>query len=353
MKKKFLVVLIVALTFGRVPQAQTKAPDSLVIRVGEGSKVIFAIKDKKDLETLKQYDFQALMTDLITKLENKDTTTSKKPSIEYLKDTVKTEQQIVSSESEKQEEERWSDNNWSSQEQSNSWSSSTYRDGGRDHKRYRGRRTYHSFNIDLGTNNYLTTDKKFPDQSNALYTVKPWGSWYVGLNSVQRTRIARKFFVEWAGGVSWYNFKFENSRTVVSKDNNGVNFSEDARDFNFIKSKLTATYLNASLIPLIDFSGNRRRSALFEGHGSDSFRIGAGPYVGYRIDSYTKQVYKDDGDKRRNREHDNYYLNNMRYGLRAQIGFNDIDLFVNYDMNELFATGKGPQLNAFSFGITF
>ena len=88
----------------------------------------------------------------------------------------------------------------------------------------------------------------------------------------------------------------------MSKDNNGVNFSEDARDFNFIKSKLTATYLNASLIPLIDFSGNRRRSTLFEGHGSDSFRIGAGPYVGYRIDSYTKQVYKDEGDKRRNRE---------------------------------------------------
>ena len=43
----------------------------------------------------------------------------------------------------------------------------------------------------------------------------------------------------------------------------------------------------------------------------------------------------------------------MRYGLRAQIGFNDIDLFINYDMNELFAAGKGPQLNAFSFGVTF
>jgi hypothetical protein len=43
----------------------------------------------------------------------------------------------------------------------------------------------------------------------------------------------------------------------------------------------------------------------------------------------------------------------MRYGLRGQIGFNDIDLFVNYDMNDLFTEGKGPQLNAFSFGITF
>lgn len=335
MKKKFLIVLALVLAISQIPQAQTKPTDSLVIRVGEGSKVIFAIKDRKDLETLKQYDFQALVNDMITKLENKDTSLSKKPSLEYLKDSTKSKQQVASVESEK-EEERWSDNNWSSHEQ----------------KRWSGRRTYHSFNIDLGTNNYLS-DGKFPDDNNELYTVKPWGSWYVGLNSIQRTRIARKFFIEWGGGVSWYNFKFQNNQTIISQDNSGVVFSEDTRDLNFIKSKLTATYLNASLIPLLDFSGNRRRSALLEGHGSDSFRIGVGPFAGYRIGSYSKQVYKEEGEKIKNRDHDNFYLNNLRYGLRAQIGFDDIDLFVNYDMNELFATGKDPQLNAFSFGITF
>ena len=58
MKKKFLAALILMLVISQLPQAQTKAADSVVIRVGEGSKVIFAIKDKKDLETLKQYDFR-------------------------------------------------------------------------------------------------------------------------------------------------------------------------------------------------------------------------------------------------------------------------------------------------------
>ena len=337
MKKKFLSIMILVLTFSQIPQAQTKAADSVVIRVGEGSKVIFAIKDRKDLETLKHYDFQALMTDLITKLENEDTSTSKKPSKEYLKDSVSSipERQVTMIEPEKEEEEKWCDDNWNSHES----------------KRHHGRRTYHSINIDLGTNNYLS-DGNFPDQTNELYTVKPWGSWYVGLNSIQRTRVAGKFFIEWGGGVSWYNFKFQNARTLMSKDDTGVIFSEDPRDVNFVKSKLTATYLNASFIPLLDFSGNRRRTSLFEGNGSDSFRIGVGPYVGYRIDSYSKQVYKEEGDKRKNRERDNFYLNNIRYGVRAQIGFNDIDLFINYDTSELFATGKGPLLNAFSFGIT-
>ena len=339
MKKKFLAMVVCVLTFSELPQAQTKAADSLVIRVGEGSKVIFAIKDKKDLETLKQYDFQALMDDMLARLESKDTSVIQKPSTEYLKDSSKTENKIipVEHEEEEQESERWGDNNWNIDEHKKKWS---------------GRRTYHSFNIDLGTNNYLSNGT-FPDATNELYTVKPWGSWYVGLNSVQRTRIAHKFFIEWAGGVSWYNFKFENERTVMSKDDTGVIFSEDTREVDFIKSKLTATYLNVSLVPLVDFSGNRRRSTLLEGHGSDSFRFGVGPYIGYRIDSYSKQVYKNDGDKRKNRERDNFYLNNMRYGLRGQIGFNDIDLFINYDMNDLFTEGKGPQLNAFSFGITF
>ena len=186
MKKKFLAALILMLAISQLPQAQTKAADSVVIRVGEGSKVIFAIKDKKDLETLKQYDFQALMNDLINKLENKDTAISRKPSVFYLKDSVKTEKQSASGEPEKKKiEERWSDDNDDNDDDDNKWS-------GHEQKKSWGRRTYHSFNIDLGTNNYLS-DGKFPDHNNELYTVKPWGSWYVGFNSIQRTRLSRIF----------------------------------------------------------------------------------------------------------------------------------------------------------------
>jgi hypothetical protein len=159
-------------------------------------------------------------------------------------------------------------------------------------------------------------------------------------------------FLEWGVGVSWYNFKFENDKLRVSKDDNGVVFTEDLRDLEFKKSKLTATFINASLVPVIDFSGRNRRGMMFNDHGG-SFRIGLGPYAGYRLGSYSKLVYKDGNDNRREREHDNYYLNNIRYGLRLQVGFRATDLFFNYDMNELFASNKGPKLNAFSFGITF
>ncbi|MBA4054703.1 MAG: hypothetical protein C0490_08335, partial [Marivirga sp.] len=75
-------------------------------------------------------------------------------------------------------------------------------------------------------------------------------------------------------------------------------------------------------------------------------------YVGYRIASHSKIVYKEDG-KEKDKEHDSFYLNNFRYGVRLQVGYRATDLFFNYDLNELFASGKGPNLNAFSFGVIF
>lgn len=339
--------------------SQATPPDSIVIKVGESSKVIFAIH-KSDLQTLKYYDFQALMNDMIKKLEKDDSSTLQAPPSNYLKNqdenTIVTESKTGTTYEWPEDEsshDRFDndndDNGWVTYENNDR----SYRNGERDnHKRYRGRRTSHSINFDVGTNNFLS-DGKFPDSNNDLYTVKPFGSWYVGINSIQRTRIAGKLFLEWGVGVSWYNFKFENEKTIMSKDDTGVVFATDMRDLDFKKSKLTASYVNASFIPVFDFGGNRRKPMLFDSRSANSFRLGVGPYVGYRIDSYTKQVYVENNDKNKDRNHDNFYIDNIRYGTRLQIGFQDVDLFFNYDMNELFSKGKGPALNAFSFGVTF
>jgi hypothetical protein len=330
MKQLISIILLFTLT-ASVTYAQSA--DTVIIKVGEASQVVFQIGDKKDLQTLKQYDFQAVVNDLIVKLEQRDSTSLAKSSGDYMKmsapaEVVATETTVSSSEE-----------NWGN--------TSTVRER---RKSYYRKRTYHSINFDFGTNNYLA-DGKFPDESNSLYAVKPWGSWFVGANSIQRTRVARVFYLEWGGGVSWYNFKFQNTKTMMSKDDNSVLFAEDARDLDFKKSKLTACYLNFSFVPVIDFGSHRRKPMLFDSNHSESIRFGAGPYVGYRIDSYTKQVYREDG-KQKERNHDSFYLDNVRYGVRFQFGFSDMDLFFNYDLNELFVANKGPKLNAFSFGIT-
>ncbi|HMJ67834.1 MAG TPA: hypothetical protein VK508_03010 [Cyclobacteriaceae bacterium] len=349
---KVCKVLMIGMVAGS--QLYAQKTDSVIINVGEKSKVIFAIGDKADLQTLKQYNFQAVVDDLVAKLEKKDSTSLEKPADDYLKSNEPTQEptttQTESQEWRNRDRDRDSDDDWDRSWDNRRSDNSNYTST----RRYYGRRTYHSFNFDLGTNNFVTPDYVFPNQNNETYSVRPWGSWYVAVNSIERTRLARKVFLEWGIGASWYNFKFESDKIRMSKDADGVVFSDDQRDLEYKKSKLTATYINASLVPVIDFGGRSRKAMFFNGDRGGSFRIGIGPYAGYRIGSYTKLVYNDDGgDKRRERDRDSFYLNNIRYGLRLQIGVRSTDLFFNYDMNELFADNKGPKLNAFSFGITF
>ncbi|HEY5744666.1 MAG TPA: hypothetical protein VIU12_01210 [Chryseolinea sp.] len=335
MDKKILLTLLLgaAVTFG---MAQQKG-DTVIVELGKTSRVIFTVKDRKDLDILKHYDFQQLFQDILVKIENSDSTSLAK------KDSANTNAVATTEPA----SENWSSHSSSSNDDNDDDDDDDH--NWRVHERGWGR-TWQSFNFDLGTNNYVHNGR-FPDSDNALYSVRPWGSWYVALSSIQRTRLGRKFFMEWGMGVSWYNFKFQQDNVLIQKDDIGVHFVEDPRELNFTKSKLTASYIMASLVPIIDFGDHSRKSRIWEGY-DNSFRIGLGPYVGYRIGSHSKQVYHDDG-KQKDKNHDSFYLNSVRYGARLQIGYRATDLFINYDLNELFTAGKGPALNAFSFGVIF
>ncbi len=328
MKKTLTVTMAMALGISAGAVTQSKSRDTVIVELAKTSKVVFTMKDRSDLETLKQYDFQALFNDILFKLESTDTIKATAINTNFSTDPSITE---ISSIKESTHEDYTSDD-WKDEKKS----------------RYR---TRHSFNFDLGTNNYLENNK-FPDAEGSLYTVRPWGSWYLGFNSVMRTRVASKLFFEWSLGLSMYNFKFQEANTVITETVNGVTFTEDPRDLSFVKSKLTASYVNASFIPMLDFGGSNRKTRFWSTRHS-AFRIGAGPYVGYRLESHSKIVYKEDGDKEKDKNIDNFYLNNVRYGVRMQVGVRAADFFFNYDLNELFVTNKGPKLNAFSFGVIF
>ena len=112
-RSSFLLLLFLA--FAAVVYAQPA--DTLVVRVGKESTVIFSIKDKQDLETLKHYNFQALMDDMLQKLEKRDTTPLPKPSSDYLKDsaqqaatTLKPEETWIRDQPKDDDWSDWSDN---------------------------------------------------------------------------------------------------------------------------------------------------------------------------------------------------------------------------------------------------
>lgn len=339
MIKKFYVVLLMSVsTIGLCQKT-----DTVIVDLTKSSRVILTIKDRKDLETLKHYDFQKLFQDAISKLEKSDSTMALK--IDSVQKPIAKRNNDDGDDNILQlpEHKDSDDNDNSNEKNGKPWRWRDRHNWGKNHQ---------SFRFDLGTNNYLSNGK-FPNQDNANYAVRPWGSWYVAINSIHRSRVSNKFFLEWGGGVSWYNFKFENNSTIIQKTNDNVDFVTDPRGFKYAKSKLTAAYLNASFVPVIEFGREAEKSSSWNGH-KHPFRIGLGPYVGYRIASHSKLVYDDDnGRTQKEKNRDSFYLNNMRYGARLQVGFWHTDLFFNYDLNELFASNKGPDLNAFSFGVVF
>jgi hypothetical protein len=334
MTKNVLASLLL-LALPVIATAQPKKADTVIVELAKTSRLIFTMKDKSDLPTLKAYDYQALFNDILKKLDPSDST--------VLSSSIPAADTIAMEESGEEE--------WPGHIDDDDNDDRENRKGyGKGKRHIRGRNNQGFFNFDLGMNNFLENGK-FPDEANAAYTVRPWGSWYIGLNSIQKIRVRGKFFTELGLGVSWYNFKFQNDGLIVSKGDSQVEFTESAPDLDPVKSKLTVCYLNASLVPVLDF-GSRPYKSRFWG-SNDAFRIGFGPYVGYRIQSYAKQVYEVNGDKEKDRTRNNFYINNLRYGARFQMGYRGTDIFVNYDMNELFAENRGPKLNAFSFGVIF
>lgn len=213
--------------------------------------------------------------------------------------------------------------------------------------------THNDFMIDLGMNNYLQDGKSV--DSNAPYAVKPWGSWYIALKSINDTHIDGKLHLHWGGDISWYTFKFEDPSVRLMMVDDGIDFMQEDIP-NAHKSKLNASFLNVSAVPMFHFGRKHHHYGWKHEHSNigigrtGGFRIGIGAYAGYRLGSKTKTVIKDDG-KDKDKDHDNFYLNDWRYGVRFQAGIREFDIFINYDLNELFKEGKGPQLNAISFGV--
>ena len=218
--------------------------------------------------------------------------------------------------------------------------------------------TLKGLNFEFGFNNFLN-DGDFPS-SRDLYQVKPISSNFVALNWNHITFVTGALYLDWGGGLTWYNYKFENAATRLDPSGGELNFVEDLNINSAIKSKLKVTYLNFTAVPMFDFGRGKRLVRVYEEDdvrvavsSRRGFRIGVGPYVGLRLSNKAKYIFKDDDGREKVKDKGGFFLNDFRYGLRLQMGINGFDMFMNYDFNDLFEDGSGPQLNPISIGVIF
>ncbi len=196
------------------------------------------------------------------------------------------------------------------------------------------------FNVFLGLNALTGSggSKYNPDS----YTLKPFGSRYFSMGWMKSANISNGANAKFKLGIglnfSWYNFMLDNNNVWI-KGANEVELLPSSK--NLKKSKLTVSYIDVPFVPYLAFK-----------KGKFIDYIGFGGYVGYRLGSHTKTKTSDGGKK--DHEYNNFYLNDFRYGLTFQLGMHNFpDLFVNYDLNPLFKSSKGPDLQGLSFGIRF
>lgn len=362
----FIVLLSIVYSSSYGVRLYEKIPapaDTIEIYFGDKGKIIIQVESKEDLELLKDYDVNEMLEDIDMDEHANDST-----DIIIIEDR-RGEKYLKSDDWEEDSEfsdlEDEFDQHWGDRDADNDVSVTI--DTNDDHvivaptnqKQRIGAGTDFVSFFDLGMNNYVGKNG-FPDANDEQYTVRPWGSWSVELKAGLQTHVTGKFALDYGAGFSWYNFKYQDPDTRMIKGEDAVIFTTWEPELKASKSKLTVSYINAHFVPVFDFGYRKRVKTYDDGttisrvrYNRNGFRIGLGGYAGYRIGSHSKVVWNKDGKKSKGRENNNFYLNNFRYGIRMIVGYGEVDFFVNYDLNELYASGRGPQLNAFSFGISF
>lgn len=356
MKNRVIFILTVLCLAGQLASAENLPDktalkkDTIEVHFGDKGTILIQVDSKEDLEALKEYDINKMLKDIdVPTIEDdaKEIILQDDAGTKYLKDSV-----------EENDEFRQLENEFSSTDQKDYEEKKEY-NYERKARRFSGSKTSFVSVLDFGMNNYLENGT-FPDGNNEQYTVRPWGSWYVGIMPTVQTHIGGKFALDYGGGISWYNFKFQDPRTKLTMEEDGVIFEQWPVDLQASKSKLTVVHLNAHFVPMLDFGYRTSKRTYDDGfvqkkirYRRNGFRIGAGGFVGTRIGSWQKLVWRSTGHKSKLREKDFFYLNNIRYGARFILGYGEVDLFVNYDMSTLFAENRGPELNAISFGFSF
>lgn len=80
------------------------------------------------------------------------------------------------------------------------------------------------------------------------------------------------------------------------------------------------------------------------------FKFGFGGYAGLNIGARQKLWYKDDGEKTKQKIKQDYNVNPFVYGVGTYIGYDDVSLFLKYDLSNTFKENSMQQ-NNISLGI--
>ncbi len=347
---------------GLTVKERPSTQDTIVVKMANGAKMVLYLKNMEQLQAFQNYSLDSLVRELnqyvkqVDKMENasKDMN-SKQMTVTFKEggDNGAENVTIVVQETDKQgrvtkekHEVRINKNfkidveieedGGNTTVDVNTHSDDDENDTTQHEKPYKA--TRFNFGVDLGLNNFLNTndDAFVPD-------LKPLGSRYISLNSHLQSQIGGKtspFYLISGLEFSFNNYMFDKN-TIIEDIDDQTQFRRVA-DVDYDKSKLTHSAVNVPLMAMLKFKTRNNK---------DGFKIGAGAFAGYRLGSHAKLKYEENNRTEKDKIRGSYNLSDFQYGLEGVVGYGGLDLFVKYNMNDLFKDNRGPQANVISFGI--
>ncbi len=155
--------------------------------------------------------------------------------------------------------------------------------------------------------------------------------------------ITRWFAIEAGFDLEFNHYGFKKSFNLINNDGTLIANYDNVPDKGFKRMNLRTMYAGIPLMMEFQMRNNNNKPVY----------LSAGIKGQVRIGSRTKQIWKEGGDRRKNRDKDDFNTNLFRYSLIGGIGYDDIQFFGEYCPVSIFRDGKGPQLQTFSIGVKF
>ncbi|GAA3962164.1 outer membrane beta-barrel protein [Hymenobacter antarcticus] len=203
-----------------------------------------------------------------------------------------------------------------------------------------------NFVFDLGLNAFVNQKPRsitLPGETGSV-DLRTEGSRYVNLGLDFVTRLGGKrspMSIVVGPEISFNNYMLSgNNRWLDANGRTMVIRETDGRQFQ--KTKLASSSINVPLMLQLQ---------LRDSHYKPTLMLSAGGFAGYRIKSWTKLKYTNEGSTNKEKEDGSYNMENFLYGLQGTIGYRGLEFFGKYNMNGLFKEGAGPDTQVLSFGI--
>jgi hypothetical protein len=196
-----------------------------------------------------------------------------------------------------------------------------------------------TFLVEIGVNRALNASDTF--------NIGLWGSRSLNLyyqHDIKIPILKGKFSFHPGLGFSMERYKFKDALVLEYDANEELQMQR--LGIPVLKSQFIANYIDAPLE--LRFSANPDDQAR-------TFKTSIGFRPGFRISSFTKVKYEENGETKQFKSKQRWNLNDFRYGVYARIGVGNVNLFGYYNLSTNFKEGEGIQgkdINTLTIGLS-